>query len=114
MTLMIITFDERKGGGAVMAVRTHFDSSEGMERVLAIGIEEGMRILLSQIDSVLAQSCCLGDEFACHEQVANLDTLVGPQTVLLDLLRSSSCLSQTSHFPDQNSGAPSEGPSNRE
>ena len=56
MTLMIITFDERKSGGAVMEVRTHFDSLEGMERVLAIGIEEGMLILLSQIDLVLAPS----------------------------------------------------------
>ena len=44
--------------------------------------QEGMRILLSQIDSVLAPSCCLGDEFACHEQVANLDKSDGPQTVL--------------------------------
>ncbi len=29
MTAMIITFDERDGGGAVMAIRTHFDSLAG-------------------------------------------------------------------------------------
>ena len=54
MTAMIITFDERHGGGTVMAIRTHFDSQAGMEQVLAMGIEEGMRIVFSQIDAVLA------------------------------------------------------------
>src|SRR5271170_3498129 len=41
MTAMIITIDEREGGGAVMAIRTHFDSQAGMEEVLATGVEEG-------------------------------------------------------------------------
>src|SRR4029077_8039018 len=54
MTAMIITIDESDGGGAVMAIRTHFDSPEGMEQVLAMGIEEGMCMVLSQIDAVLA------------------------------------------------------------
>ena len=54
MTAMIITIDERDGGGAVMAIRTHFDSQAGMEHVLAMGIEEGMRIVFSQIGAVLA------------------------------------------------------------
>ena len=46
MTAMVITIDERDGGGAVMAIRTHFDSQAGMEQVLAMGIEEGMRMVL--------------------------------------------------------------------
>jgi uncharacterized protein YndB with AHSA1/START domain len=54
MTAMIITIDERAGGGAVMAIRIHFDSRAGMERVLATGVEEGMRTVFSQIDAVLA------------------------------------------------------------
>ena len=54
MTAMIITIDERDAGGAVMAIRTHFDSLVGMEEVLAMGIEEGMRIVFSQIEAVLA------------------------------------------------------------
>ena len=54
MTAVIITIDERGGGGAVMAIRTHFDSQAGMEQVLAMGVEAGMRIVLSQIDAVLA------------------------------------------------------------
>ena len=53
MTLMVITIEERDGG-AVMAIRTHFDSLAGMEQVLAMGIEEGMRMVLSQIDAVLS------------------------------------------------------------
>ena len=54
MTAMIITIDERDGGGAVMAIRTHFDSQAGMEQVLAMGVEDGMRMVFSQIDAVLA------------------------------------------------------------
>jgi uncharacterized protein YndB with AHSA1/START domain len=54
MTAMVITFTERDGGGAVMAIRTHFDSQAGMEQVLATGVEEGMRMVLAQIDAVLA------------------------------------------------------------
>jgi uncharacterized protein YndB with AHSA1/START domain len=54
MTVMRITIDERSGGGAVMAVHTQFDSLAGMEQVLAMGAEEGMRMVLSQIEAVLA------------------------------------------------------------
>ncbi len=54
MTVMIITIDEQDVGGVVMAIRTHFDSLEGMEEVLAMGIEEGMCAVFSQIETVLA------------------------------------------------------------
>ena len=54
MTLMVITFDEREGGRAVMAIRTHFDSQAGMEQVLAMGVEEGMCMVMAQMDAVLA------------------------------------------------------------
>jgi uncharacterized protein YndB with AHSA1/START domain len=54
MTLMAITIDEREGGGAVMAIRIHFDSRAGMEQVLATGVEEGMCMVVAQIDAVLA------------------------------------------------------------
>ena len=54
MTAMIITINERDGRGAVMAIRTHFDSEAGMAEVLAMGIEEGMRNVFSQIEAVLA------------------------------------------------------------
>jgi uncharacterized protein YndB with AHSA1/START domain len=54
MTAMAITIEERDGGGAVMTIRTNFDSLAGMEQVLAMGAEEGMRMVLSQIEAVLA------------------------------------------------------------
>jgi uncharacterized protein YndB with AHSA1/START domain len=54
MTAMVVTIGERNGGRAVMAIRTHFDSLTGMEQVLAAGVEEGMRMLVAQIDAVLA------------------------------------------------------------
>ena len=54
MTAMVITIDQRDGGGAVMEVCTHFDSQAGMEQVLATGVEEGMCLMLAQIDAVLA------------------------------------------------------------
>jgi hypothetical protein len=51
---MIITIDARDGGGTVMAIRTQFDSPARMARVLATGVEEGMRTVILQIDAVLA------------------------------------------------------------
>jgi uncharacterized protein YndB with AHSA1/START domain len=54
MTAMVITIDERDGGGAVMAIRIHFDSRSGMDEVLATGAEDGMRNVFSQIEAVLA------------------------------------------------------------
>jgi uncharacterized protein YndB with AHSA1/START domain len=54
MTAMVITIDERGGGRSLMRIRTRFDSEAGMEQVLAMGVEEGMRMVLAQIDAVLA------------------------------------------------------------
>jgi uncharacterized protein YndB with AHSA1/START domain len=54
MTVMAITFAARDGGGTWMAIRTHFDSREGMEHVLETGAEEGMCMVCEQIDEVLA------------------------------------------------------------
>ena len=47
MTAMVITIDERVGGGAVMAIRTHFDSQAGMQEEL-MGFEEGMGTAFSR------------------------------------------------------------------
>ena len=54
MTAMIITIGGGDDGGAVMAIRTHFDSQAGMEEHLAGGFEEGMGAVVSQIAAVLA------------------------------------------------------------
>jgi hypothetical protein len=50
----VITFEPLDDGRSLMAVRTHFDSLAGMQEVLATGVEEGMRMVLAQIDAVLA------------------------------------------------------------
>ena len=54
MTALIVDIGARDGGGAWMAICIHFDSQAGMEQVLATGAEVGMRMVVSQIDGVLA------------------------------------------------------------
>lgn len=54
MTAMVITFDAAESGGTEMVIRTHFDSLAGMEHVLATGVEEGMAMVIDQIDAALA------------------------------------------------------------
>ena len=54
MTAIVITIEGRDGGSAAMAIRIHFDSQRGMEEVLASGVEEGMRTVVSHMASVLA------------------------------------------------------------
>lgn len=56
MTVMVISFEEREGGGSTLSIRTHFDSLDGMEQVLAMGVQEGMLMVLAQIDAVLVGS----------------------------------------------------------
>jgi uncharacterized protein YndB with AHSA1/START domain len=52
ITAMVITIVERHGGGAVMAIRTHFDTEAGMEE--HAGFEEGMRLVVAQLEALLA------------------------------------------------------------
>ena len=43
------------GEATRMVLTTHFDSIEGMERAIAMGVLEGMQACLSQIDDLLAE-----------------------------------------------------------
>ena len=54
MTAMHVTIAEREQGGVVMEIRTHFSSLAGMEQEIATGFDEGMRMILGQIEAVLA------------------------------------------------------------
>jgi uncharacterized protein YndB with AHSA1/START domain len=54
LTLARVTLEERPDGRIRMAIVSTFPSREGMEQVLAMGLEEGMREALGQIDDVLA------------------------------------------------------------
>lgn len=46
---------EQRDGVTVMTVRTTFDSIEDMEKLLGMGMQEGMTMALSQIDALLRE-----------------------------------------------------------
>jgi uncharacterized protein YndB with AHSA1/START domain len=52
---MVMTLTERDGGGTVMAVRTQFPSLEAMDKLVSMGMEEGMMAAMGQIDAILAE-----------------------------------------------------------
>ena len=52
MTRMEIDI-EAAGDTTRMILTTHFDSLEGMEQAIAMGVVEGMRAWMSQIDSLI-------------------------------------------------------------
>ena len=54
MTRMEIDI-EAAGDTTRMILTTHFDSLEGMEQAIAMGVVEGMRAWMSQIDALLAE-----------------------------------------------------------
>lgn len=53
-TRMTMDLAERAGGGTTMTMRSEFASVEAMEQILAMGMEEGLREALGQIDAILA------------------------------------------------------------
>jgi uncharacterized protein YndB with AHSA1/START domain len=50
---ILVTLDELRGGGTRMTIETSFPSSEAMEQVIAMGMEEGMVLAIGQIDDLL-------------------------------------------------------------
>jgi uncharacterized protein YndB with AHSA1/START domain len=55
MTRMEIDI-EAAGDKTRMILTTHFDSLDGMEQAIAMGVEEGMKACMSQIDALLAEA----------------------------------------------------------
>src|SRR4051812_38185336 len=51
-----VTIEALDGGRTRMSIHNQFDSREGMDKVLAMGMEEGMTLAVQQIDAVLAES----------------------------------------------------------
>ena len=49
-----VTLGERPDGGTRMSIETTFGSLEEMEKVVAMGMEEGMKLAIRQIDALLA------------------------------------------------------------
>ena len=50
---MRVTLTGRSDGGTTMTIVTQFESAEGMERLIAMGMEEGMTLAIGQIDALL-------------------------------------------------------------
>jgi uncharacterized protein YndB with AHSA1/START domain len=53
-TLMSVRIDDRPGGGVDVTIESTFASVEAMEQLLAMGMEEGLRAAMGQIDGILA------------------------------------------------------------
>jgi uncharacterized protein YndB with AHSA1/START domain len=51
---MVMTLTEVDRGRTRMTIETRFASSEAMERILSMGMEEGMAAAIGQIDGILA------------------------------------------------------------
>ncbi len=52
-TTMQVSIDELAEGGTQMVIQSTFASSEAMDQLLSMGMEEGMATALSQIDDLL-------------------------------------------------------------
>ncbi|HJR86978.1 MAG TPA: SRPBCC domain-containing protein [Acidimicrobiia bacterium] len=50
-----VTIESIGGGKTQMTIENRFPSTEAMEQVLAMGMEEGMKEALGQIDAILAE-----------------------------------------------------------
>ena len=54
ITTTVVTLTERDAGGTLMAIETRFGSVEDMERLVSMGMDEGIAAALGQIDGILA------------------------------------------------------------
>jgi uncharacterized protein YndB with AHSA1/START domain len=52
-TIAVVTLSERDGGGTRMEIRSTFPSAEAMERLLAMGLVEGLTAAAGQMDDIL-------------------------------------------------------------
>ena len=50
-----MTIEEIGGGRTRMSIQSTFPSTEAMEQVLAMGMEEGLTEAVGQIDAILAE-----------------------------------------------------------
>lgn len=54
VTHMVIELDDRPGGGTAVRIVSTFPSSEAMEQLVSMGMEEGLAAAMGQMDDVLA------------------------------------------------------------
>ena len=53
-TIMVMTLTEPAGGGSLMVIESRFPSLEAMEKLVSMGMEEGIAAALGQIEGILA------------------------------------------------------------
>ena len=51
----LVTIEDAGNGQTRMSIENHFPSTEAMEQMLAMGMEEGMKQAVGQIDTILAE-----------------------------------------------------------
>jgi uncharacterized protein YndB with AHSA1/START domain len=54
VTVVAVTLDDRDGGGTRMEITSTFATVEAMDQLLAMGMDEGMKAAMGQIDALLA------------------------------------------------------------
>lgn len=54
ITTMRVSIEDLGGGRTRMSIESVFPDTEAMERILAMGAEEGMTTAMGQIDAILA------------------------------------------------------------
>jgi uncharacterized protein YndB with AHSA1/START domain len=55
LTTARVTIEEIGSGRTRMSIESLFPSTEAMEQVLAMGVEEGLKQAIGQIDAILAE-----------------------------------------------------------
>ncbi len=56
ITIMRVAMEDIGSGRTRMSINSEFASTEGMEKMLAMGMEEGMTQAVGQIDAILAEA----------------------------------------------------------
>lgn len=77
---MVFSFDETPTGSRVTTT-THFGSADELEQLLAMGMDEGMRLAMGQIDEVLADLTSFATGSGTQTQIIS-DTLVRVSRVI--------------------------------
>lgn len=54
-TVMRVGIEDREGGGVLVTILSSFPSLEALEELIAMGMEEGLRGAMGQIDAILAE-----------------------------------------------------------
>lgn len=54
VTLMRLQIDDRPQGGVIVTIESTFPSVDALEQLIAMGMEEGLKEAMAQIDDILA------------------------------------------------------------